>query len=198
MWKNFVSTVANQIYLDLPPSITQISFDIFNRCSFRAILFKFEYISYSNISLSTQISQIFHEPGTILTIILPKHRTLTFSRFLFCIFTIYIQFSSNKRTHCSNQHEKFHSFILVNDASSQLNVLNVIIRSTKYPVQSSTIFSKFPSVSLVLLPQSYNHHQHRNPCPHKRRAFTTSPLFLRDISAKFRVPNWFKCFEARS
>lgn len=31
---------------------------------------------------------------------------------------IYIQFSSNKRTHCSNQHEKFHSFILVNDASS--------------------------------------------------------------------------------
>lgn len=118
MWKNFVSTVANQIYLDLPPSITQISFDIFNRCSFRAILFKFEYISYSNISLSTQISQIFHEPGTILTIILPKHRTSTFSRFLFCIFTIYIQFSSNKRTHCSNQHEKFHSFILVNDASS--------------------------------------------------------------------------------
>lgn len=187
MWKN-------QIYLDLPPSITQISFDIFNRCSFRAILFKFEYMSYSNISLSTQISQIFH--GTILTIILPKHRTFNVSRFLFYIFTIYtifVQQTSRLRIALIDTKNFIHSS---SSMTLRTLVLNVIIR--KYPIQSSTIFSKFPSLLLVLLPQSYNHHQHRNPCPHKRRAFTTSPLFLRDISAKFRVPNWFKCFETRS
>lgn len=191
MWKN-------QIYLDLPPSITQISFDIFNRCSFRAILFKFEYISYSNISLSTQMSQIFHEPRYNTHHYSPQTPNLNVSRFLFYIFTIYtifVQQTSRLRIALIDTKNFIHSS---SSMTLRTLVLNVIIRSTKYPIQSSTIFSKFPSLSLVLLPQSYNHHQHRNPCPHKRRAFTTSPLFLRDISTKFRVPNWFKCFETRS
>lgn len=130
--------------------------------------------------------------GTILTIILPKHRTFNVSRFLFYIFTIYtifVQQTSRLRIALIDTKNFIHSS---SSMTLRTLVLNVIIR--KYPIQSSTIFSKFPSLSLVLLPQSYNHHQHRNPCPHKRRAFTTSPLFLRDISAKFRVPNWFKCF----
>lgn len=197
----FVGKV-NQIYLDLPPWITQISLDIFNRCFSPpngAIFFKFEYLLfeyslYRRKYLKYSMSPVQYSP----LLFFPNNRTLTFHNFFFYIFYIRIQFSFWRKISSSYRHRYDASQRCVLEwALSSFEIR--IIRSIIHDRSRNFYRSHYPKRSFFFHKVTITHAatEIRALVNAAFAAFTTSPLFHRDISAKFRVPNWFKCFETR-